>query len=103
MAQEMGFKAALLTSPLKCLKQLDPSPYLVNVGLALKELTGEAGPLLPNFNTLPEPYQPKPVSLTRILAVPAAGLAIAAGYPAGDDGTKCRGAHQRVTEPAEYD
>jgi len=76
LAQELGFKAALLTSPLKCMKQLDPSRHLVNVGLALKELTGEAKVLLPNFNTLPEPYLPKQVSMSRLLAIPATGVAI---------------------------
>ena len=73
---ELGFKAALLSSPLKCQKQLDPSHHLVNVGLALKEIIREAGPLLPNFNTLPEPYQPKPISVNRILAIPASAVAV---------------------------
>jgi len=76
LGQELGFKATPLTSPLKCLKQLDPSRHLVNVGLTLKELTREAGPLLPNFNTLPAPYQTKPLSLNRILAIPATAAAI---------------------------
>jgi type IV pilus assembly protein PilM len=76
LANELGFKASLVTSPLKCLKQLDPSHYLVNVGLALKEAGREASPSLPNFNTLPVPYQPKQVPLNWLLAVPAAGAAI---------------------------
>jgi type IV pilus assembly protein PilM len=77
LANELGFKASLLTSPLKCLKHLDASHYLVNVGLALKELNKEAGPLLPNFNVLPAPYQPKHVSMNQLLAVPAVAIAIA--------------------------
>ncbi|OGO17979.1 MAG: hypothetical protein A2Z15_00455 [Chloroflexi bacterium RBG_16_50_11] len=77
LASELGLKAALLASPLKCVKQLDASHYLVNVGLALKELPQEAGPVLPSFNTLPAPYQPKQVSLNQVLAVPAVGVAIA--------------------------
>jgi type IV pilus assembly protein PilM len=76
LGQELGLKPALLTSPLKCLKHLDPSHHLVNVGLTLKELTKEAGPLLPNFNTLPAPYQPKQISTNRLLAVPATAAAI---------------------------
>jgi type IV pilus assembly protein PilM len=76
MAQELGFKASPLSSPLKCLKQLDPSHHLVNVGLALKEIVRETKSLFPNFNTLPAPYQPKPVSINRILAAPAAAVAI---------------------------
>jgi len=77
LAQELGYQVDPLTSPLKCLKQLDPSHHLVNVGLALKEITREAGPLLPNFNTLPSPYLPKPISLNRIMAIPAAVTAAA--------------------------
>jgi type IV pilus assembly protein PilM len=76
LAFELGFKVALLSSPLKCQKQLDPSHHLVNVGLAIKEIIREAGPLLPNFNTLPEPYQPRPISINRILAIPASAVAV---------------------------
>jgi type IV pilus assembly protein PilM len=76
LGQELGFKTAPLTSPLKCLKQLDPSHHLVNVGLTLKELTRDAGPLLPNLNTLPAPYQPKPIPINRILAIPATAAAV---------------------------
>ena len=75
LGKAMGLQAAPLLSPLKCLKQLDPSHHLVNVGLALKELTREAGPLLPNFNTLPTAYQPKQISLNRIMAVPMTAAA----------------------------
>lgn len=79
LAGSLGLQAALLASPLKCAKHLDPSHHLANVGLALKELTQEAGPQLTNFNTLPVPYQPKQISMNRILAAPmaaAAGLLI---------------------------
>jgi type IV pilus assembly protein PilM len=76
LAAELGLKAALLSSPLKCMKQLDPSRHLVNVGLALKEAGTEPAALKPNFNTLPEPYQPKHVSMSRMLAIPAAGIAV---------------------------
>ncbi len=76
LAQGLGYQVSPLTSPLKCLKQLDPSHHLVNVGLALKEMAREAGPLLPNFNTLPSPYLPKPISLNRIMAIPAAIVAV---------------------------
>jgi type IV pilus assembly protein PilM len=76
LGKELGFKVAPLASPLKCLKQLDPSRHLVNVGLTLKELIRDAGPLLPNFNTLPAPYQPKQISMNRLLAVPATAAAV---------------------------
>jgi type IV pilus assembly protein PilM len=76
LARELGYKVSLLLSPLKCLKQLDPSHHLANVGLALKELAKEAGPLLSNINTLPLPYQPKQISRARLVAVPAAVVAV---------------------------
>lgn len=76
LAGEFGFQAAPLTSPLKCMKHLDPTHHLVNVGLALKEVIKRAGPLLPNFNALPESYLPKPLSMGRIIAIPTAAVAI---------------------------
>jgi type IV pilus assembly protein PilM len=76
LAQELGYKASLLVSPLKCLKQFDPSHHLANVGLALKELVKESGSLLPNFNTLPLPYLPKQIPRDRLMAVPAAAVAV---------------------------
>jgi Tfp pilus assembly protein PilN len=77
LTRQLGFTAAPLTSPLKCPKQLDPSHYLVNVGLTLKELPRESGSLLANINTLPGNYLPKPMSRDRLLAIPAAVAAIA--------------------------
>jgi len=77
LTRELGYTVAPLTSPLKCPKQLDPSHYLVNVGLTLKELPRESGSLLANINTLPGDYLPKPMSRDRLLAIPAAVAAIA--------------------------
>jgi type IV pilus assembly protein PilM len=72
LGQELGFKTKKLISPLKYLKYLEPSQYLVNSGLALKVLVKEAGPSLPNFNILPMPYQPRHISTNKMMAVPAA-------------------------------
>ncbi|MCJ7605031.1 MAG: PilN domain-containing protein [Dehalococcoidales bacterium] len=77
LAEDMGFEAELLSSPLKCQKHLDPSLHLANVGLVLKDLPKDAGPLLPNFNTLPEPFQPKQLSMNKLMAIPAAAAAVA--------------------------
>jgi len=76
--QELGYTTSLLVSPLKCVKQLDPSHHLTNVGLALKEMPGEAGRSLPNFNALPAPYLPKQMSRSRLLAIPAGVAAVGA-------------------------
>ena len=77
LTNELGYRVLPLSSPLKCPKQLDPSHHLVNIGLTLKELSKEAGPLLANLNTLPVPYQPKPISLVKLVAPPATVAAIA--------------------------
>ncbi len=76
LAQELGYKVSLLASPMKCLSQLDPSHHMANIGLALKELVKEAGPSLPNINSLPLPYQPKQIPRGRLMAVPAGALAV---------------------------
>jgi type IV pilus assembly protein PilM len=76
LSEEMGHPVSPLTSPLKCPKQLDPSHYLVNVGLTLKELPKEAGPLVANINTLPGSYLPKPLPTNKLMALPAAAAAI---------------------------
>jgi type IV pilus assembly protein PilM len=76
ISQELGYTVAPLASPLKCPKQLDPSHYLVNVGLTLKELPRESGSLLANINTLPGNYLPKPISRGRMIAVPVVVVAI---------------------------
>lgn len=76
LATELGYRVLPLSSPLKCPKQLDPSHYLVNVGLALKELRKETSSRLPNVNTLPVSYQPIPFSLGRVVALPGAAVAI---------------------------
>jgi type IV pilus assembly protein PilM len=76
MAKELGYQMAPLTSPLKCVKQLDPSHHMTNIGLALKELVKGPGPLIPNFNTLPAPYLPKQIPRERLMALPAAAAAV---------------------------
>jgi type IV pilus assembly protein PilM len=76
MAKELGYQVSPLTSPLKCVKQLDPSHHLTNIGLALKELVKGPAPLVPNFNTLPVPYRPKEIPRDRLMALPAAAAAV---------------------------
>jgi type IV pilus assembly protein PilM len=76
LANELGYRVLPLTSPLKCPKQLDTAHYLVNIGLALKELGKEAGPLLPNLNALPVPYQPQQISWRRVMVLPATAVAV---------------------------
>jgi len=76
LADELGYPLSVLTSPLKNPKKLDLTNYMVNVGLTLKELTREAGPSIANLNTLPAPYRAKPISVSRIIAVPSAVIIV---------------------------
>lgn len=77
LARETGFQVEPLQSPLKYPEDIDPSLYMANVGLALKEISREAGPVVLNINLLPTPYQPKQISLRGFIYVPAVAAAIA--------------------------
>ena len=73
--QSLGGKlecpVSVLPSPVESPDGFDANDFMVNIGLALKELWQEregANFSLVNFNALPEVYQPKGVSLTRILS-----------------------------------
>ena len=76
LSDELGYTVSPLSSPLKYPKDLDLAPYMANIGLTLKELKKEAGPLTVNLNILPEPYQTKPISLSKIIAVPTAAAVV---------------------------
>jgi hypothetical protein len=58
-------------SPMESPESFNPSEFMVNIGLAFRELSpgkAEANFSLVNFNVLPEAYLPKAVPLTAILA-----------------------------------
>lgn len=76
LSAEIGLKVDKLISPLKYIKYLEPSQYLANVGLSLKEHSGYKSSMLPNFNSLPEPYLPMRISMNKLMAVPAAACAV---------------------------
>jgi len=78
LSDGLGYPVSLLSSPLKCPTQLAPNRYLVNIGLVLKELPSEkeAGLSLANLNALPTAYRPKPLSLTKVFALPSAVILI---------------------------
>ena len=73
---ELGYPVSPLSSPLQTADELNLSHYLVNVGLALKELEKEAGPLVTNLNTIPPTYLPKPISISKVMALPATASVI---------------------------
>jgi type IV pilus assembly protein PilM len=79
LANELGYSMATFPSPLDCTEDLAPSQYMVNIGLALKEISlpGVAANFsVVNLNVLPRVYQPKPRSLAKILIVPTIIIAI---------------------------
>lgn len=73
LASKLKYPVLPLPPPLECPEGLAPSQYMVNIGLALKELSlpqAEANFSLLNLNFLPEAYKPKPISLTKTLIMP---------------------------------
>ncbi|MBI2934350.1 MAG: pilus assembly protein PilM [Chloroflexi bacterium] len=75
LAEQVGHPLSFLASPLSWRQLPDAGPYLVNIGLALKESKRWAT-ASPNVNALPEAYREKPPSLLRAVAMPlTAGIA----------------------------
>jgi Tfp pilus assembly PilM family ATPase/Tfp pilus assembly protein PilN len=74
LANEVRRPVRQLPLPVKCPEQLDPRSYMVNIGLALKELPSgkEAGLAVADLNVMPTTHRPKRPSLTRIIALPGA-------------------------------
>jgi len=72
LSDELVHPVLPLLSPLTCPAQLDPSHYMFNIALAVKELPSvrSAGPSVINLNVLPTAYRPKPISLLKVIAVP---------------------------------
>jgi hypothetical protein len=71
---------SILPSPVESPESFNINEFMVNIGLAFKELypeKGDSNVSLVNFNTLPEMYLPKAVSLSAFL-VPV-GVIIGAG------------------------
>jgi type IV pilus assembly protein PilM len=80
LAGKSGCPVSILPSPVESPPGFSPDDFMVNIGLAFKELLpekGEANFSMVNINTLPEVYLPKPVRLPNIV-IPI-GVTIAAG------------------------
>ncbi len=67
-----------LPPPFESPAGLDPNRYMANMGLVLKKIapTNGSGLLVHNLNVMPAVYQPEPISLTRVLALPMAVVAL---------------------------
>jgi len=75
-----GYSVSALPSPVESPEGFDPNKFMVNIGLAFKELLSEreeANFSLVNFNALPESYLPEHFSIARVL-VPV-GIVIGIG------------------------
>ncbi|MBA7650273.1 hypothetical protein ES703_58076 [subsurface metagenome] len=72
LSDELERPVLPLSSPLKCPKGFAPSQYMVNIGLALKELSPgkETNLSVVDLNALPEVYRRKPPRLLQALIVP---------------------------------
>lgn len=65
-----GYKVSALPSPVEAPEDFHPDPFMVNIGLALRETRIEkegANCSQVNFNALPEAYVPQRFSIVRVL------------------------------------
>jgi type IV pilus assembly protein PilM len=65
-----GYQVSALASPVESPEGFNPNEFMVNIGLALKELLEEkegANFSIVNFNALPEAYVPPRFSMVRVL------------------------------------
>ena len=80
VVSQANYPLSALPSPVQLPEGLNPNEFMVNIGLALKELLVDkegANFSIVNFNALPEAYVPPHFSMTRVL-VPV-GTAIGIG------------------------
>ncbi len=70
LVSKLNYSVSPLSSPLESSEGLSPNEFMVNVGLALKELSPEKWGMnlsLVNFNALPEVYLSKPLRVGQFL------------------------------------
>jgi type IV pilus assembly protein PilM len=82
-----GFPVSLLPLPVEYPEGFPANDLMVNIGLALKELTAERGGgnfSIVNLNTLPEVYRPRRTEISRILVpmgiIIGVGILVFMGY-----------------------
>jgi type IV pilus assembly protein PilM len=87
LAGNLNCPVSILPSPVESPESFNPSEFMVNIGLAFKELFPEkenTNVSLVNFNVLPEVYLPKGVPLSAILAplavIIGAGILVYMGF-----------------------
>jgi len=80
LSDRLGRPVTRLSLPVSYPLGSYPSRYTVNLGLALKQLAARSktASLVADMDILPPAYQPKSFSLTRVFALTAAAVAVAA-------------------------
>ena len=78
LTADLGYPVSPLSSPLGYPQDFPTSQYMVNIGLALKEVSprSKASSSVVNFNALPGVYLPKQRSLSEFLPVPSIVVAV---------------------------
>jgi hypothetical protein len=82
LAHKTGHPVMILTPTLKGPDEVDPERYSINIAMATKTARPGRETTFPiaDMNLLPVPYQPKPISLTKVMGIPGvialAGLVI---------------------------
>jgi type IV pilus assembly protein PilM len=79
LADYSGRQVLALNPALPGMEQIDPGHYMVNLALSIRRPPLLREPTFPvaSINVLPAPYQPKPMSLVRVIGIPG-GAAVAA-------------------------
>jgi type IV pilus assembly protein PilM len=80
LVSQLSYSFSALSSPLESPEGFNANEFMVNIGLALKELSPEKWGInlsLVNFNTLPDVYLSKPLRVSQIL-IPA-GITVGIG------------------------
>jgi type IV pilus assembly protein PilM len=83
LSGESGHPVKPLPVDMELPEKFDIPKYIVNIGLALKHQGKEIENQYPlaDLNILPVPYQPKPISLNRIIGIPACAAIVAILIP----------------------
>jgi hypothetical protein len=78
LAAKTGRKVVVLNARLKDAEKLDTSRFMINMAMSCNGATAVRMATFPaaNLNVLPAPYQPKPISLAKVMGIPA-GVALA--------------------------
>jgi type IV pilus assembly protein PilM len=83
LSRKVGRPIQVFTPILKVPEQMHLGRYIVNVAMAVESTNSERQSTFPvaNINLLPAPYQPKPISMAKLIGIPGTGVAAAMIIP----------------------